>query len=202
MWVIDGTGNPVAAIADSGKTAYTVSYDPYGVETVTVGGDSAQWKQNPYGFKSGLRSSSTDNGLTKFGYRWQSSVTGGWIERDTLDAPLSPSNANRYAFAGADPINKSDSSGRSVGGAAVNAGVATIAAVGTAAVCASTAGIGCLVGGVVLGGVFGGFGGIAQEAVEGGDNYGQAALEGTVSGAIGGFGGGIAGKLIKYLPRG
>ncbi|TCL79660.1 RHS repeat-associated protein [Curtobacterium sp. PhB128] len=112
MWVIDGTGNPAAAIADTGKTAYTVSYDPYGVETVKVGGDSAQWQQNPYGFKSGLRSSSTDDGLTKFGYRWQSSVTGAWVERDTLDVPLSPSNANRYAYAGDDPINAQDPSGR------------------------------------------------------------------------------------------
>lgn len=111
MWVIDGTGSPAAAIADTGKTAYTVSYDPYGVETVNIGGDSAQWQQNPYGFKSGLRSSSTDNGLTKFGYRWQSSTSGGWIERDTLDAPLNPSNANRYAYAGADPINSLDPTG-------------------------------------------------------------------------------------------
>ncbi|WP_235036051.1 RHS repeat-associated core domain-containing protein, partial [Curtobacterium sp. 18060] len=117
MWVIDGTGNPAAAIADTGKTAYTVSYDPYGVETVKVGGNSAQWQQNPYGFKSGLRSSSTDNGLTKFGYRWQSSTAGAWIERDTLDAPLSPSNANRYAFAASDAINKSDATGHDVSGA-------------------------------------------------------------------------------------
>ncbi|MCS6580143.1 RHS repeat-associated core domain-containing protein [Curtobacterium citreum] len=112
MWVIDGTGSPAAAIADTGKTAYTVAYDPYGVETVKVGADSAQWQQNPYGFKSGLRSSSTDNSLTKFGYRWQSSTSGGWIERDTLDAPLSPSNANRYAYAGTDPANSADPTGR------------------------------------------------------------------------------------------
>ncbi|UYC81441.1 RHS repeat-associated core domain-containing protein [Curtobacterium poinsettiae] len=113
MWVIDGTGSPAAAIADTGKTAYTVSYDPYGVETVKIGGESAQWQQNPYGFKSGLRSSSTDNGLTKFGYRWQTSVTGGWIERDTLDAPLDSRNGNRYAYAGTDPLNASDASGKS-----------------------------------------------------------------------------------------
>ncbi|MEV7934054.1 RHS repeat-associated core domain-containing protein [Curtobacterium sp. NPDC089185] len=112
MWIVDGAGNPAAAIADTGKTAYTVSYDPYGIETVGVGSDSAQWKQNPYGFKSGLRSSSTNNGLTKFGYRWQTSVTGGWIERDTLDAPLGPSNANRYAYAGGDPINSMDPTGQ------------------------------------------------------------------------------------------
>ncbi len=53
------------------------------------------WQQNPYGFKAGNRFRSTDKGLTKFGYRWQSGVTGGWIERDTLDAPFDPSNANR-----------------------------------------------------------------------------------------------------------
>ncbi|MBE7195312.1 MAG: hypothetical protein INR66_22895 [Gordonia polyisoprenivorans] len=202
MWVIDGTGSPVAAIADTGDTAYTVSYAPYGAEQVTIGGSSAQWQQNPYGYKSGLRSTSTDNGLTKFGYRWQSSVTGAWIERDTLDAPLDPNNTNRYTYAGDDPINSSDPTGQSVGGAAVNAAVGGIAAIGTAAVCATTAGIGCLLRGVALGGVFGGLGGIAQEAVEGGDNYGEAALEGAVSGAIGGFAGGVAGKVIKYLPRG
>ncbi|MDB6427455.1 hypothetical protein [Curtobacterium sp. 20TX0008] len=95
MWVVDGIGNPIAAITDKGAKAYTVRYDPYGKETVLFGDSSTQWKQNPYGFKAGLRSSSTDNGLTKFGYRWQSSVTGGWLERDTLDAPLDPANANR-----------------------------------------------------------------------------------------------------------
>ncbi|MFJ2978865.1 beta strand repeat-containing protein [Curtobacterium sp. NPDC087082] len=111
MWVVDGIGNPAAAIADTGNIAYTVSYDPYGAETVN-GGSSAQWQQNPYGFKSGLRSSSTDVGLTKFGYRWQTTETGGWMQRDTLDAPLSPSNAARYAYAADDPINSSDATGR------------------------------------------------------------------------------------------
>lgn len=112
MYVTDGVGNPAASIADTGKTAYTVSYDPYGAETVTAGGTSAQWQQNPYGYKNGLRSSNTDTGLTKFGYRWQSNATGGWIERDTLDTPLDPNNANRYAYAGGDPINSQDPTGR------------------------------------------------------------------------------------------
>ncbi|PCN48879.1 hypothetical protein Csp2054_04705 [Curtobacterium sp. 'Ferrero'] len=111
MHVADAVGNPAAAIADTGATAFTVTYDPYGQESVTSGSTSAQWLQNPYGFKNGLRSSSSSNGLTKFGYRWQSSQTGGWIERDTLDAPLSPSNANRYAFAGDYPINSADPTG-------------------------------------------------------------------------------------------
>jgi RHS repeat-associated protein len=112
MWIIDGIGNPAAAITDKGAKAYVVSYSPYGSETVSYGDTSAQWQQNPYGFKAGIRSSNTNNGLTKFGYRWQSAVTGGWIERDTLDVPLDPSNANRYAFAGGDPINLSDPTGQ------------------------------------------------------------------------------------------
>ncbi|UXN20759.1 hypothetical protein N8D77_11365 [Curtobacterium flaccumfaciens] len=169
MWVIDGTGNPVAAIADTGKTAYTVSYDPYGVETVTVGADSAQWKQNPYGFKSGLRSSSTENGLTKFGYRWQSSTTGAWIERDTLDAPLDPTNANRYAFAAGDPINHSDPTGQ------YDLWQATVT--GAASGIGSAAG-GCLAGGAV-GTLAGGVGALP--------GCGLGAATGLVSGFVGGF---------------
>lgn len=62
----------------TGATAYTVGYDACGAETVTIGGTSAQWKQNPYGFEAGLRSSGTDSG-----YRWQDAATGAWIQRDT-----------------------------------------------------------------------------------------------------------------------
>lgn len=111
MWVLDGIGSPAAAIADTGEKAYTVSYDPYGTEVVTYGEDSQQWKQNPFGFKGGIRAGEK-NSLTKFGYRWQSATTGGWTQRDTFDAPLDPNNANRYAYAGDDPINSSDSTGR------------------------------------------------------------------------------------------
>ncbi|MDP4333131.1 RHS repeat-associated core domain-containing protein [Curtobacterium sp. A7_M15] len=158
MWVIDGIGNPAAAIADTGNTAYTVSYDPYGAEAVN-GGSSAQWLQNPYGFKAGLRSSSTDNGLTKFGYRWQTTATGGWIERDTLDAPLSPTNANRYAYAGNEPTNLYDATGRAgiplsnCQTQAINVvagGLATTAtAIGTVAATASGVGIPVSAGGAI-----------------------------------------------------
>ena len=112
LYVLDGIGNPTTSIADTGKIAYQVSYDAYGAEAVSKGKTSTQWQQNPYGYKTGLRSGNSDAALTKFGYRWQSGTTGQWIERDTLDAPLDPGNANRYAFVGCDPINGSDSTGR------------------------------------------------------------------------------------------
>ncbi|PZF30954.1 RHS repeat-associated core domain-containing protein [Curtobacterium sp. MCPF17_051] len=152
-------------------------------------------------YKNGLRSSNTDTGLTKFGYRWQSSTTGGWIDRDTLDAPLSPSNANRYAFAGADPINSSDPSGRSVAGAAASGVVNGLGVAAGAVICASTGGLGCLLGGVAVGVAFGAAGGVASEAVEGGSNYGQSALEGAVEGGVSGLvGGGLGVAATRFLP--
>lgn len=50
----------------------------------------------------------------KFGLRWYNPTTGAWTQQDTLDAPLDPANANRCAFAGGDPINSNDASGRSL----------------------------------------------------------------------------------------
>ncbi|WP_420367071.1 RHS repeat-associated core domain-containing protein [Curtobacterium sp. L1-20] len=172
MWILDGTGSPAAAIADTGKTAYTVSYAPYGAETVGIGSDSAQWQQNPYGFKTGLRSSD-DNGMTEFGYRWQTSGTGGWIQRDTLDAPLSPTNANRYAYAGDDPINSADPTGNlsSFGTYADACGSSAVASAGIDLALAAT-GPGVLVGAGVACVV-----GVGTQFI--GDEYGQGAGNGV-----------------------
>ncbi len=48
MWILNGIGNPTAAITDSGTTAYTVAYDRYGAETATGGDTSSQWQLAPY----------------------------------------------------------------------------------------------------------------------------------------------------------
>jgi RHS repeat-associated protein len=151
MLVIDGIGNLAAAITDQGAKAYTVKYSPYGGETVTFGDTSAQWKQNPYGFKTGIRSSNTASGLTKFGVRWQAASTGSWIERDTLDAPLDPGDANRYTFASCDPINGSDPTGRDCGGAIFGAVTGAGGAVGSIALIVLTGGVGGAVGAITFG---------------------------------------------------
>ena len=65
---------------------------------------------NPYQFKGGLHDRTTN--WVKFGHRWYSVEWGRFSQQDTLDAPLDPANANRYAFAANDPINLSDPTGR------------------------------------------------------------------------------------------
>ncbi|MET4706095.1 RHS repeat-associated protein, partial [Frigoribacterium sp. UYMn621] len=97
--------------------------------------------QNPYAFHSGIKD--PGSGLVKFGLRWYNPTTGTWTQQDTLDAPLDPANANRYAYAGDDPINNLDPAGTnliglscaseiSVGAAAIVAGVGTAVAAGLA----------------------------------------------------------------------
>lgn len=61
---------------------------------------------NPYQFKGGLHDRTTN--WVKFGHRWYSVEWGRFSQQDTLDAPLDPANANRYAFAANDPINNAD----------------------------------------------------------------------------------------------
>ena len=106
LYVYDGIGNPTALVTNTGYTATAYDYDPYGVPTLTE--DSGGWGTpvNPYQFKGGLHDRTTN--WVKFGHRWYSVAWGRFSQMDTLDAPLDPGNANRYAFAANDPINNAD----------------------------------------------------------------------------------------------
>lgn len=46
-----------------------------------------------------------------FGVRFYDPNQGVWTQQDSLDAPLDPVNANRYAYAGGDPVNNFDPTG-------------------------------------------------------------------------------------------
>jgi RHS repeat-associated protein len=115
MYLYDGIGNPVGILTDTGTRAYDISFAPYGIQTINAGGSSDWYGNTPYGFKAGARTDG--DALVKFGLRWYLPTTGTWTQRDTLDAPLDPVNANRYAYAGDDPVNNSDASGRGAGAA-------------------------------------------------------------------------------------
>ena len=132
LYVYAGTGSPVALLTDFASQAYAYSYDPYGVAVLTQSSGGNGEVQNPFLFQGGIKDRAT--GWVHFGARWYNPSTGRWTQQDTLDAPLDPANANRYAFAGNDPINNIDPTGRAscsqVGfGIAVIAGAAALTAV-------------------------------------------------------------------------
>jgi len=54
LYVDDGIGNPVGLLTDFAVNAFSLSYDPYGVPTLTAGGTGDGYTQNPYLFKSGI----------------------------------------------------------------------------------------------------------------------------------------------------
>lgn len=146
LYVYDGIGNPVALLADYVGVPLSIGFDPYGIATISSGSTAVAIAQNPYSFKSGIQDRAT--GFVKFGQRWYNPTTGAWTQQDTLDAPLDPTNANRYAYAGDDPVNLVDARGSSV----TNDIAALFAGIAAGLVCeAITAGVGTVVCGILAG---------------------------------------------------
>ena len=110
LYIYDANANPLALLTSGSYVALASSFDPYGVETVTTDSGGLGSYQNPYTFAQGLRDRVT--GWIKYGQRWYDPTSGRFTQQDTLDAPLDPTNGNRYAYAGGDPINNIDPTGR------------------------------------------------------------------------------------------
>jgi RHS repeat-associated protein len=84
----------------------TYQYDPYGNLTSSTGSVT-----NPWRFAGGYFDSST--GLYKFGTRYYNPGFGRWSQQDPLRGQLNdPTLLNRYLYAGDDPVNFTDPSGR------------------------------------------------------------------------------------------
>ncbi|MBN3496576.1 RHS repeat-associated core domain-containing protein [Arthrobacter pascens] len=127
-------------------------------------------------------------GYTKFGARYDAPLLGRFNQADP-----SGQEANRYLYAGANPINFADPTGYSFLGEAVSFGIqGVVVGVFLGAVCAATLGGCTLLGAVAVAAVAGGIGGLTGKAVgariDGGNNQqvADAALQGGITGAISG----------------
>jgi RHS repeat-associated protein len=82
--------------------------DPYGT---TINQQEQSGLNNPWKFAAGYLDSST--GLYKFGVRYYDPTLGRWTQQDPVGGSLGDLNsANRYVYAGDDPVNAVDPSGK------------------------------------------------------------------------------------------
>lgn len=102
----DGFGSVAGLIDSSGAQVAAYSYDPYGNTTST----GAQAAINPFRFKSGYLDSTN---YYKFGTRFYDAILGSWTQQDSNAGSVQdPAAVNRYPYAGDNPLNFEDPSGR------------------------------------------------------------------------------------------
>ncbi|MFE9252458.1 RHS repeat-associated core domain-containing protein [Streptomyces sp. NPDC007088] len=111
-YIVDGIGNPVQFINQSTVQSAVFDYDPYGAVQIDKPTGTAA-VQNPYRFVGGTYDRTT--GYVKYGQRWYDPSTGRFTTQDQLSFLANPVRGNRYAYAGDDPINNIDPSGRASG---------------------------------------------------------------------------------------
>ena len=110
LYLFDGIGNPIGLSTSYSTTSYALRFDPYGASTRTDGtSPNGGTDANPYLFQNGIQDRFTHE--IRFGQRYYNTTTGNWTQQDALNAPLDPSNANRYEYAADDPIDLSDPNG-------------------------------------------------------------------------------------------
>jgi RHS repeat-associated protein len=108
-YVLDGAGSPIALIKADGTVASTYDYDPNGVATDHDVTDNTLTALNPYRYAGGMYDRTSD--YVKFGQRWYNPVTGRFTQQDSIENLADPSRANRYEYAGSNPINYVDPRG-------------------------------------------------------------------------------------------
>ncbi|NDK25309.1 DNRLRE domain-containing protein [Streptomyces sp. TR1341] len=106
--------------ADGTQVTGSTAYDPFGTKTADGGTTPSVGYQSAW--------TDPDSGAVDMGARWYQPGTGTFASRDSWQLDPSPSvQANRYTYAGADPLNGTDPSGHCLEDACVMEGIALYA---------------------------------------------------------------------------
>jgi RHS repeat-associated protein len=112
----DSQGDVIALVSSAGKVERTFHYGPYGENIKSEGIQTIPY---PFGYKGGYRmpvgnsgQNNVVNSILHFGERDYDPTTGRWTQQDPTDQVTSATQGDRYLFAGGDPIDRSDPSGR------------------------------------------------------------------------------------------
>jgi RHS repeat-associated protein len=116
--IFDVQGNLIGLLNSSGALVQTVRYGPYGENGTAAGSLSYSATNDPFLFQGGYRtaggnagSGNVANDLYHFGARYYDPTTGRWTQEDPLSQLTDPTQADRYTYAGDDPVNSTDPSG-------------------------------------------------------------------------------------------
>ncbi|HEX3427151.1 MAG TPA: RHS repeat-associated core domain-containing protein [Acidimicrobiales bacterium] len=104
-YAFDGNRSVIALVDTTGTQRAAYTYDPYGANA-TATALNGTLPTNPWRYDSGYLDPS---GLCHFGARYYDPTTGRFTQ---LDPAASSADGNRYAYAGDDPVNFEDPSGR------------------------------------------------------------------------------------------
>jgi RHS repeat-associated protein len=107
-YLSEGLGSVVGLTDSTGALTRSYKYDPYGALRSTTGATP-----NPFMFTGQYGESG--GGLYKMGARYYGPGLGRWSQLDPLDQAGDLREGNRYAYAGADPVNLTDPTGCGVG---------------------------------------------------------------------------------------
>jgi len=107
-YVPDGLGSTLNLVKSDGTVAATYTYDAWGTG-LSVTGTTGVATRNSYRYAGGYLDGT---GLYHFGQRFYQPASGRWSQQDSIERPGDPTQGNRYAYTGADPVNHTDPTGR------------------------------------------------------------------------------------------
>jgi RHS repeat-associated protein len=127
-YVREPSGVPHSQKSAAGRHYYVFDAHPMSVAGLTngSGGMAARYRYDPFGqvesatgtLDNPIRFASAEHvpalGLYKMGERWYDPKLGRFTQQDPLNQPLDARQANRYLYAGQDPVNLADPSGQHI----------------------------------------------------------------------------------------